>query len=83
MINKGEQQSAFIAGGSSGDFYQNGEGEWSKYDEGGFGYVVEVHILAGIDNKPSGGGDISIENIWFRNDSIDDQEENPIPLLVS
>jgi hypothetical protein len=23
MINKGEQQSAFIAGGSSGDFYQN------------------------------------------------------------
>jgi hypothetical protein len=60
-----------------------GEGEWSKYDEGGFGYVVEVHILAGIDNKPSGGGDISIENIWFRIDSIDDQEENPIPLLVS
>jgi hypothetical protein len=60
-----------------------GEGERSKYDEGGFGYVVEAHILAGIDNKPSGRGNISIENIWFRIDSIDDPVENAIPLLGS
>jgi hypothetical protein len=31
-----------------------GEGDLSKYDEDGFGYYVEVHILAGIANKPSG-----------------------------
>jgi hypothetical protein len=56
--------------------------EESKYDEDGFGYYIEVHILAGIGNKPSGGGDISIEEIWFRIDSIDDPEENAIPMLV-
>ncbi len=59
-----------------------GEGELSKYDEGDLGYFVEVHILAGIGNKPSGGGDISIENMWFRIDSIDDPEDNAVPLLV-
>jgi hypothetical protein len=59
-----------------------GEGDLSKYDEDDFGYYVEVHILAGIGNKPSGGGDISIEEMWFRMDSIDDPEENAIPMLV-
>jgi hypothetical protein len=38
------------------------------------GYV-EVRILAGIANKPSGDGDISIEDMWVRIDSIDDPEE--------
>ena len=51
-----------------------GEGDPSKYDEDGFGYYIEVNILAGIGNKPSGGGDISIEEMWFRVDSIDDPE---------
>jgi hypothetical protein len=54
----------------------------SKYNEDGFGYYVEVHILARIGNKPSGGGDISIEKMWFRIYSIDDPEDNAIPLLV-
>jgi hypothetical protein len=43
-----------------------GKGDVSKYDEDGFGYYIEVHILAGIGNKPSGGGNISIEDMWFR-----------------
>jgi hypothetical protein len=64
-------------------YYLYGEGELTKYDENGFGYFVEVYILAGIVNRPSGGGDISIENMWFRIDSLDDPEENAIPLLVS
>jgi hypothetical protein len=59
-----------------------GEGELSKYDEHGLGYFVEVHILACIGNNPSGGGEISIENMWFRIESIDDPEDNAIPLLV-
>ena len=59
-----------------------GEGEYSKYDEGGDGYYVEVHILAGIGNKPGGGGDISIENMWFHIYSLDDPEDSGIPLLV-
>ena len=59
-----------------------GEGELSKYDEGDLGYFVEVHILARIGNKPSGGGDISIEEMWFRIDSVSDPEENAIPTLV-
>ena len=53
-----------------------------KDDEDDFGYYIEVHILAGIGNKPSGGGDISIEEMWFRIDSINDPEENAIPMLV-
>ena len=57
-------------------------GDLSKHDEDGFGYCIEVHILAGIDNMPSGGGDISIEEMWFRIDSINDPEENAIPMLV-
>jgi hypothetical protein len=52
------------------------------HDENCFGYYVEVHILAGIVNKPSGDGDISIEDMWVRIDSIDDPEENAIPTLV-
>jgi hypothetical protein len=63
-------------------YYLYGEDELSKYDEGDLGYFVEVHILAGIGNKPSGGGNISIENMWFRIDSIDDPEDNAIPLRV-
>jgi hypothetical protein len=59
-----------------------GESDLSKYDEDGSGYYIEVHILAGIGNKPSGGGDISIEQMWFRIDSIDDPEEHAIPMLV-
>jgi hypothetical protein len=61
-------------------YYLYGEGELSKYDEGDV--YAEVHILAGIGSKPSGGGDISIENMWFRIESIDDPEDNSIPLLV-
>ena len=59
-----------------------GEGEYSKNDEGDSGYFAEVHILAGIGNKPGGGGDISIENMWFRIYSLDDPEDSGIPLLV-
>jgi hypothetical protein len=59
-----------------------GEGEYSKYDEGGSGYYVEVPILAGIGNKPGGGGDIWVQDLWFRIDSIDDPEDHGIPLLV-
>jgi hypothetical protein len=59
-----------------------GEGDMSKYDEDGLGYYIEVHILAEIGNKPSGGGNISIEDMWFRIDSIDDSEESAIPMLV-
>src|SRR5262249_17405528 len=63
-------------------YYLYGEGELSKYDEGGSGYFAEVHILAGIGNKPGGGGDISIENMWFRIYSLDDPKDSGIPLLV-
>ena len=63
-------------------YYLYGDGELSKYDEGGSGYFAEVHILAGIGNKPGGGGDISIEAMWFRIYSLDDPEDNGIPLLV-
>jgi hypothetical protein len=63
-------------------YYLYGDGELSKYDEGDLGYYVEVHILAGIGNNPSGGGDISIENLWFRTALIDGPEDNAIPLLV-
>jgi hypothetical protein len=58
------------------------------YDEGGnfedgFGYYVEVHILAGIGNNPGGGGDIKVEDLWSRIVSIDDDPpEDSIPLLV-
>jgi hypothetical protein len=57
------------------------EGELSKYDEGGSGYYVGVHILVAIGNKPLGGGDTSIENIWFRIESIDDLEDRAIPIV--
>jgi hypothetical protein len=60
-----------------------GKGEASKYDEGGFGYFVEVHILAGSANKRgAGGGDISIQDIWWRIESIDDPQPDEIPLIV-
>ena len=59
-----------------------GEDDLWKDDEDDLGYYVEVHILARIGNKPSGGGDIAIEEIWFRIDSIDDPEEDAIPMLV-
>jgi hypothetical protein len=59
-----------------------GEDDLWKDDEDDLGYYVEVHILARIGNKPSGGGDISIEEMWFRIDSINDPEENAIPMLV-
>jgi hypothetical protein len=59
-----------------------GDGKYSKYDENGLGYYVQVHILAGIGNK-SGGGDIWIEDLWFRTESIDDPPSaTTIPLLV-
>jgi hypothetical protein len=63
-------------------YFLYGDGELSKYDEGGWGYFVEVHILAGIGNKPGGRGDISIKNMWFRIYSLDDPEDSGIPLLV-
>jgi hypothetical protein len=64
-------------------YYLYGEGEASKYDEGGSGYFVEAHILAVIGNKPSReGGDISVEDMWFRIESIDDPQDNAIPLIV-
>jgi hypothetical protein len=59
-----------------------GEHDLWKDDENDLGYYVEVHILVRIGNKPSGGGDISIEEMWFRIDSINDPEENAIPMLV-
>jgi hypothetical protein len=60
-----------------------GEGKASKYDEDGVGYVVEVHILAEIANKPGAvGGAMSIEDIWWRIESIDDPQGNEIPLIV-
>jgi hypothetical protein len=54
-----------------------GEGGCSKYKED---YYVEVHILAGVGNQPGGGGDIWIEDLWFRIESVD--EDDTIPLLV-
>jgi hypothetical protein len=63
-------------------YYLYGEGELSKYYEDGLGYYVEVHILSRIVNKPSGSGGISIENMWFRIDSIDNPPENEDLLLV-
>jgi hypothetical protein len=63
-------------------YFLYGDGELSKHDEDRLGYVVEVHILAGIDNKPPEGGDISIQNVWFRIDSIDDPQDDAIPLVV-
>jgi hypothetical protein len=65
-----------------------GDGKYSNYEEGGLGYCVEVHILAGIGNKPGGGGDIWVEDLWSRIVSIDDDQpeadppESSIPLLV-
>jgi hypothetical protein len=59
-----------------------GEDDLWKDGEDDLGYYVEVHILARIGNKPSGGGDISIEEMWFRIDSINDPEEDAIPMLV-
>jgi hypothetical protein len=60
-----------------------GDGKYSNYDEGGTGYYVEVHILAGIGNKPGGGGDIWVKDLWSRIVSIDDDPpEDSIPLLV-
>jgi hypothetical protein len=50
--------------------------------EDGLGYYVEVHILSRIVNKPSGSGGISIQNMWFRIDSIDNPPENEDLLLV-
>ena len=55
-----------------------------KYDEDGLGYFVEVHILASIANKPGAtGGDISIQDLWWRIESIDDPRGDEIPLIVS
>lgn len=60
-----------------------GEGKDSQYDKDGLGYYVEVHIVAGIGNRPGGGGDIWIEALWFRIESIDDPpSDTTIPLLV-
>jgi hypothetical protein len=60
-----------------------GDGKYSNYDQGGYGYYVDVHILASIGNKPGGGGDIWIQDLWFRVVSIDDDPpEDSIPLLV-
>jgi hypothetical protein len=47
-------------------YYLYGKGELSKYDEDSLGYYVEVHILAGIDNKPGSGGEISVVDTWMR-----------------
>jgi hypothetical protein len=60
-----------------------GDGEASKYDEGGLGYFVEVHILASFGNKSeAGGGDISVQDMWWRIESIDDPKDAAIPLIV-
>jgi hypothetical protein len=59
-----------------------GEGEVPKFGEASLGYFVEVNILAGVGNNPSGGGAISIEGMWFRIDSLDDPEHSFIPILV-
>jgi hypothetical protein len=57
------------------------------FDRGGtgdYGYYVEVHILAGIGNKPGGGGNIWVEDLWARMENIDEPESDTlIPLLVS
>ena len=40
-------------------------------------------ILAGIANKAAAGGDdISIQDIWWRIESIDDPQPDEIPLIV-
>ena len=46
------------------------------------GYFVEVHVLARVDNKPDGGGEISVEEVWMRTQFIDDPEEDPDPVLL-
>jgi hypothetical protein len=60
-----------------------GGGKDSQYDKGGLGYYVPVHILAGIGNKSGVGGDIWVQDLWFRVESIDDPpSDTTIPLLV-
>jgi hypothetical protein len=49
---------------------------------GSLGYYVEVHLLATIGNKPEGGGAIWVQDLWFRIESIDDPQDDTIPLLV-
>jgi hypothetical protein len=47
------------------------------------GYYAEIDILASIGNRPGGGGDIRIQDLWFRIESIDDlPSETSDPLLV-
>jgi hypothetical protein len=53
------------------------------FEGGSLGYYVEVHILAGIGNKPGGGGDIWVKDLWFRIENIDEPPSDTlIPLLV-
>jgi hypothetical protein len=58
---------------------------WYRLFGGGYEigeYYVAVHILAGIGNQPGGGGDIWVQDLWFRIDSVDDPPEDSIPFLV-
>jgi hypothetical protein len=50
----------------------------------GFGYYVQVHVLASIGNLPGGGGDITIEDLWSRIELIDwnASSDTASPLLV-
>jgi hypothetical protein len=59
-------------------YYLYGDGE----RESDLGYYVEVHILAGIDNKPDGGGEISVVDTWMRTVFIDDPEDDSILVLT-
>jgi hypothetical protein len=63
-------------------YHLYGDGEASKHDEGGDGYYLEIHLLAGITNKPSGGADISIEDACMRTQLIDDPADDSIPVIL-
>jgi hypothetical protein len=63
--------------------YGCGYDEDGNFDKDSFGYYVEVHLLAGIGNKPGGGGDIWVQDLWFRIENIDEPpSDTTIPLLV-
>jgi hypothetical protein len=70
------------AGFHSVELYDDNTGFRSIEVPDSTGYFVEVHVLARVDNKPDGGGEISVEEVWMRTQFIDDPEEDPDPVLL-
>jgi hypothetical protein len=47
------------------------------------GHLVEVHLLTRIENRPGGGGKISVEDGWMRTQLTNGLEQDPSPLILS